>query len=319
VELRQLRYFHALSEELHFGRAAAREQIGQPALSLQILKLERELGVRLFDRTSRSVRLTRAGSMLVERARAVLKDVETLLSVADRAARGGRDSVRIACIVDCGPYPDLLAALDSFRRKSGDDVELAVHSDYESSVLEGLRHNAFDIAITWLPPTLPEDLDAAGLMSERLIAAVPAEHRLAAEEFVTAKMVADEPLVLPPKALAPSFWNVLLVQLTGFAGAVPQISWTERTPLRILQAVGHGRGLALLPESLAGCLDVDGVIYVPCDQPQLSINLGVLWHKTSSPLVRSVVDHLRSGVVTPPNARPTVAERSAFPELQSSS
>jgi DNA-binding transcriptional LysR family regulator len=294
MELRQLQYFHALSEELHFGRAAAREQIGQPALSLQIAKLERELGVRLFDRTSRNVRLTRAGAMLVERARLVLREVEALVAAADRAAMGGRDSVRIGCIIDTGAYQDVLAALDAFGLESGAGVELDLHSDHENAVLDRLRHGALDIGITWLPPALPDDLDAAGLVSERIVAAVPDSHRLAEMDFITPKTVASEPLVLPPRARTPSFWNVLLVQLSGAAGTVPRVSWTEPTPLRILQAVGSGRGLALLPESVAASFDVEGVKCVHCDQPQLSVNLGVLWRKDSSPLVRSVVDHLRN-------------------------
>jgi len=200
MELRQLQYFHALSEELHFRRAAAREQIGQPALSLQISKLERELGVRLFDRTSRTVRLTRAGTMLVERARIVLKEVEALMVVAAAAASGGRDTVRIGCIIDTGAYRDLLDALDKFRRGSGDEVELDLHSDSESAVLEGLRNGALDIGISWLPSALPDHLEAAGLVPERLIAAVSDSHPLAGRKVITAARVAGEPLVLPPRA-----------------------------------------------------------------------------------------------------------------------
>ncbi|MFL6128426.1 MAG: LysR family transcriptional regulator [Mycobacteriales bacterium] len=320
MELRQLQYFHALSEELHFGRAAAREQIGQPALSLQILKLERELGVRLFDRTSRSVRLTSAGKMLIERARLVLKEVETLVSTAELAAKGGRDSVRIACVVDCGPYQDVLDALDAFREEYDGDVELDVHSDYESAVMEGLRRGSLDIGVSWLPSTLPDGIEAAGLVSERLVAAVPEGHPFAQRDFVTAKLVASEPLVLPPRGFTPSFWTVLLVQLSGFAGSVPRISCTELTPLRMVQAVGSGRGLALLPESLAACLDVDGVRYVPCDQPPLCINLGVLWRTESPTLVRSVVDHLTgSGLATPPSGPATARGRTASPGSRSGS
>jgi LysR family transcriptional regulator, benzoate and cis,cis-muconate-responsive activator of ben and cat genes len=319
MELRQLQYFHALSEELHFGRAAARAQIGQPALSLQISKLERELGVRLFDRTSRSVRLTRAGTMIVGRARLVLKEVEALLAVAETAARGGRDSVRLGCIIDTGAYRDLLGALDSFGRESGDDVELDLHSDHERAVLEGLRNGALDIGITWLPPALPDDLDAAGLLSERLIAAVADSHPLAGEDVLTAKVVASEPLVLPPRAHTPSFWNLLLVQLSSSAGTVPQVAWTEPTPLRMLEAVGRGRGVALLPEALAISFDVEGVTYVPCE-PQLSINLGVLWRTDSSPLVQSVVDHLRkTELPTPPSAPPRAQGRAASPGSRSGS
>src|SRR4051812_15015423 len=193
MDLRHLRYFVAVAEELHFRRAAERLHVAQPAVSEQIRKLEAELGVTLLQRTQRSVALTVPGAALLEEARRVLRQAD----VAVRAARSARDHelgrLRVGYMADALPasIPRALAAF----RGAAPGIELLLESGPTLRLLADVRRGALDVAIVCLPAAVG-DLRVVSLGEEGAVCAVPAGHRLADSTSVAPEQIGERPLVL---------------------------------------------------------------------------------------------------------------------------
>lgn len=212
VELRHLRYFVAVAEELHFGRAAARVFIAQPALSNAIRGLERELGVRLFDRTTRSVALTAAGEDLLASARVVLGAVSEALARAQEV--GG--CAHPPLVLGVSPDVERLVgpAVDAFLSgHPGTHVELVVCSD--AAAIEHVRSGILDGALCWTAGFVGASLQRTSLADHAMVAALPAAHPLAALELVPVRRFAEEAAVLFPREFAPGLWDSLTEQLYG--------------------------------------------------------------------------------------------------------
>src|SRR5438552_6461734 len=168
MELRHLRYFVAVAEELHFGRAAARLRISQPPLSQQIMGLERELGVELFRRTKREVQVTAAGRAFLDRARQVLAEVDRAIEAVRRAARGvvGRIEVGYVPTAEIRIVPRLLREF----RKRYPQVEVGLHPLNPGEQVEALRHSRIDLALT--RRLLDEGITFERFLRESLLLAV---------------------------------------------------------------------------------------------------------------------------------------------------
>lgn len=249
VELRHLRYFLAVIEELHFGRAARRLHIAQPPLSQAIRRLEDELGVQLLHRTSRVVAPTEAGRVFAAEARNVLAELDTAVAEARRAGGAG-STVRVGCVPHL-PMERLQGFLDALHsRNPSTHAEVAhlltleqVHRLQRGELDIGIFHEAEDHEGVQMEPLFP---------GEQLKAVLPAGHRLAGRGALRPADLRDETLVMFPRASNPALQDRVLaaVQRSGY-----RFSGMRETPgahrRDVILAVAGGMGIALVPSSLA--------------------------------------------------------------------
>jgi len=288
MELRQLRYFITLAEELHFGRAAAREHIVQSALSQQLQRLERELDVVLLDRTTHHVELTPAGSAFLIEARQILAHVERAAVAAQRAASSA-PSLRVS-IVDAS-YDSMPQILHQVQQQY---PELEIHQ-IEAGVPEQFRLLAdgrLDVGIgraSLAPPEVASELfrlDPLGVL-------VPEEHRLAASPGVPVARLAAEPLLLAEEQRAPEF-NQFVIELCRSVGFVPRLyRGTVESIRAAVDLVAQGRCALCVPASCV--VAVPGIVWRPLVAPVSRYPWSVLWRAGDpSEHVRALVASART-------------------------
>jgi DNA-binding transcriptional LysR family regulator len=273
VELRHLRYFVAVAEELHFRRAAERLYVAQPAVSEQIRKLEAELGVRLFDRTHRCVALTHAGSALLAEARRVLHQAE----IAQRAARNAHafagSKLRIGYVPDALPasVPRALQALAS----DVPNVEVTLETGATHQLIRSVRDEQLDAVVVGLPAPA-KGLHVTSLGDQSLVAAVPTGDPKAFESELTLERLAPERLVMLPRDSNPALHDAIIA-LTRDAGLAPElVEAPEPRVEAVLLAVTSGAGVALLPASVAQRYATPGVRLVDVLGTELAFEAAVL-------------------------------------------
>jgi DNA-binding transcriptional LysR family regulator len=273
VELRHLRYFVAVAEELHFRRAAERLYVAQPAVSEQIRKLEAELGVRLFDRSQRSVSLTQAGAALLVEARRVLHQAV----VAQRAAREAQDSagskLRIGYVPDALPacVPRALQALAAVAPP----VDVSLEAGRTNQLIQSLRDRRLDAVIVGLPAPA-KGLHATSLGHQSLVVAVPAGSSDATMPEPTLERLDPERLVMLPRDANPALHDAV-VALCREAGLTPTfVEASEPRVEAVLLAVAAGAGAALLPASVAQRYATPGVRLVDLFDAEPAFEAAVL-------------------------------------------
>ncbi len=274
MELRHLRYFVAVAEELHFRRAAERLHISQPPLSHQIQDLERELGVELFHRSRRSVALTEVGRLFLEEARHVLGDAEHAVEIAQKAGRG---EIGRLC-VGFGPLSEgsfMRTVLARFLARFP-EVQLDLRQLYTEEQLEALARREIQVAFPLLP------VPHRGLVVERigvhpLVAAVPAGSRLAAQSCVRLSDLRKEPLMLVSRERSTAFYD-LIVDACEEAGFTPNVAHEPGQVMTALGFVAAGLGVCLLP---AGVIDDrrDDVVFRPLAPPVPTVELGMVYRR----------------------------------------
>jgi DNA-binding transcriptional LysR family regulator len=272
MELRHLRYFVAVAEELHFRRAAARLHISQPPLSQQIRQLEAELGVQLLERSRRRVELTAAGEAFYARAREILGTVEDAARLTRRVDRGevGRLSVGF---VGSAVYSVLPEVLHAFREERG-DVDLRLRELTSAAQFEALESGRIDVG--FLRPQTPArpDIATETVMSEAIVAALPESHRLAAQDRLVLSELAGEPLVLLTRTGSPGVRDVLEAATARFGGE-GQLVQEAAEVQTVIGLVAGGVGFSLVPDSVRS-LTRRGVVYREIvDAP--SIELALAW------------------------------------------
>jgi DNA-binding transcriptional LysR family regulator len=297
MDLRQLRYFVAVAEELHFGRAADRLTMTQPPLSQQIQALEQELGVPLFARTRRSVALTPVGAQWLPEVRRVLADAAALPGLARRLARGEVGSLSLAFVstADYGVLPSLL-------RQYGErhpDVHLQLREATSDVQIEALLSGEIDAGLV-IPPrpvVFPASLAYLPLVHEPLVAAVPEGWRPAGRRASVTKIaladIAQAPLIIFPRRSAPAFYDII----TGYyaaQGLAPRIGQEAIQMQTIVSLVSAGMGVALVPRSLCN-LRRTGVVYLELDGPVPEIETGLVWRRqAATPALQSFVEIART-------------------------
>lgn len=278
MELRHLRYFIAVAEELHFSRAAERLHIAQPPLSQQIRALEEELGVQLFERTKRRVQLTEAGLVFLAETRQVLAQVEQAVRAAQRASRGeiGRLAVGVNSSATHSFLPEILRVF----RERFPFVELVLHELASSQQVQGIRDNRIDIGFLWLPNINDSALSFMPIWREPVIVALPETHPLANLPEIPLKALAGESFVLPPHQLGPGFYSqiISLCQQAGFSPKVVQEAMLVQT---IVSLVAGGVGVALVPASLQSLQRV-GVVYKALQGQTPELEMAVVWRQDNS-------------------------------------
>jgi len=266
MELRHLRAFVAVAEELHFGRAAERLGIQQPPLSLQIQALERELGTRLFDRGSRRVALTPVGSLFLTEARATLAQAARAVDVARRAAEGEIGEIRLGFTAS-SPFTEVMPQVIYAFRRRFPAVSLKLVGMTTREQLAALLAHKLDLAFVRSPfAPIPPELTALSVLSDRLMLVLRADHPLAALSAVPIAALAHEPFVMFERDAGTGVWDQI-VALCADQGFSPTVAQEAREAPTLIGLVAAGLGVTILPGSLER-IRVDGVVYRPLDTPQ---------------------------------------------------
>lgn len=273
LDLRHLRCFVTVAEELHFRRAATRLRIAQPALSKQVGRLERDLGVVLLLRTNRRVELTTAGRLFLDEARRTLAQADLAVATVQRAADGEIGRLRIAYgpTSELGLLPDVLPR---FLRRYP-DVVLDLRNLGPWEKIAALNEGAGTLALQLLPPPRSEHLRIEPLYAEPFVAALPATSPLAAHERVSLAGLAREPFVGFSRPVGPSVHDAVVGAFRA-AGIMVSMAYETTHLYTNLGLVAAGLGVSLLPASIAN-LQRTGVVYRPLEAPAPTIELGMIW------------------------------------------
>lgn len=277
MELRHLRYFIAVAEELNFTKAAARLHIAPPPLSVQIRNLEAEIGTELLSRESRGIKLTEAGHVFLEHARKTLADAKLGATLAQKAARGETGHLSIGYSNPAGflVFPRIVPAF----RQRWPDIHLMFHDLKVTQQLEGLRREELDLAFVWLP-TPTDEFDQQELLQEPLVAALPKAHPLAGARSVSIKELSKEPLVLLRRSLDPETYHAIELAFRS-AGATMNVAYELEALLSLINFVAMGSGCSIVPQ-YARSLRPDSIAYLPLQSPNIFRSLAILKRRRSS-------------------------------------
>ncbi|MEU2232218.1 LysR family transcriptional regulator [Streptomyces vietnamensis] len=296
MELRHLSAFLAVAEELHFGRAARRLHMAQPPLSQQIRNLEKELGVQLFERNTRSVRLTSAGRAFLGPARTVVNDVDVAVRAAKAAGRGefGRVTVGFAGASSHEALPLLTRAVSAAHP----GIELVLEGQtYANVALQRVAEGSLDLGLVRLPATQPGVLTRV-IGEEELICALPSNHPLTAQGRIPLEALASEPFVSFP-ANAGSSLRDATVQACEARGFTPRIVQQAPDSHTILALVAAGVGVTL---TLTSCQHIQqtGLVYRPLAEPPARLQAALAWRSDNpSAVLQTVLAIAEEALPTP--------------------
>lgn len=289
MELRHLRYFIAVAEELHFGRAAERLGISQPPLSQQIQALEEEIGARLFERTNRRVELTDAGRLFLDESRQVLAQVDKAVLLARRAHLGELGELKIG-FTSSAPFTSTIPSSIHAFRKAYPDVHLDLQEMSSRQVLKALLEESLQVGVI-RPLALPDAVHWVELFREPLVAVLRADHPLAAgsEDGLAIAALAEEPFVFFPRSYGTGLYDQVIA-LTRQAGFSPRIAQEASEAMTIIGLVSAGLGVSILPASFRRTR-VDGVVYRTLSDPEATTAVWLVRRQNEgSPLVLSFID-----------------------------
>ena len=247
LEIRHLRYFVAVAEELHFGRAAMRLHIAQPPLSQQIRKLEEMLGHALFQRTSREVRLTAAGEELLERARHTLKKIDADVSAVKKVGRGEAGALTVG-FVGSAMLTVLPEMLGRYRRKYP-QVDLQLRELYTAGLVDALLNGTVDVGFMRDAGAV-DGLRVEVLMSEPFVVVLPRKHPLAEKKTVAVRTLQHEPFVLFARSYGSVAWKKTM-DVCEAHGFTPRVVQEAPQWLTIIKLVGAGLGVTIAPACVA--------------------------------------------------------------------
>jgi len=286
MELRHLRYFVAVAEELNFSRAAERLHMAQPPLSQQIQDLEAELGIQLFERTKRRVQLTEAGKVFLEEVEKVFEQVNQAVKSAQRASRGEKGKLAIA-FNSSATYSVLPKLLYKFHHHCP-DIELILQELTTSQQLEKLEQNQIDLGLMYLPINKPK-LQVISLLKEPLTIALSASHPLANRTEIAIADLIDEPFILPPPHLGEGLYRQIM-QYFEQINFYPKVT-QPATLLQTAIALVAGRvGVAIAPASLQNLQRTD-VVYRSIFPTAPEIEIAMVWQENNlSPVLKKFLE-----------------------------
>lgn len=272
VELRHLRYFVAVAEELHFGRAAKRLHLSQPPLSQQIRQLEEIVGHALLVRTSRSVRLTEAGKVFLTRASRTLRNVERDLEEARSVGQGRGGSLHIG-FVSSAMFTTLPTILRAYHQ-TYPRVQLHLHECFTAQVVGGLENGTLDVGIL-RDGDEAETLEVTTLSHEPYVAVLPAAHPRAGQRTVAPQTLRGEPFVFYPQSAGRRAFEkpLTLFEAHGFR---PQIVQEASHWLTILRLVGAGLGVTVAPACVRSVATPE-VVCLPLRGPRIVSQIELAW------------------------------------------
>jgi DNA-binding transcriptional LysR family regulator len=276
MELRHLRYFVAVGEELHLGRAATKLLIVQPSLSQQIRQLENELGFALLYRTKRSVELTDAGKVFLSEAKRVLAQVQEAKRTAQRAYRGEVGRLVIGYI-SSSTY-DVLPMMLRVYRERFPDVEVALRELTTQEQIRALDEESIQVGLLRLPISAPM-VDVEVVRREPIVCVLPEEHPLATRKRIAVSLLANEPFVLQSSQRGAGYY-VQLMNLCLASGFSPNVIQEVTEMHTIVSLVAAGMGVSLVPLS-ARNLRSQGVVYRELEGTATLTEMAVAWPRIS--------------------------------------
>ncbi|WP_103733937.1 LysR family transcriptional regulator [Pseudomonas sp. GZJR-8] len=296
MELRHLRYFIAVAEELHFGRAAQVLGISQPPLSQQIQALEQEVGARLFERTNRRVELSEAGRLFLQEARLVLAQVDKAADVARRAQLGELGELKIGFTSSAPFNSSIPQAIFAFRQ-AFPAVHLNLQEMSSTQVAESLVDESIQVGLM-RPLPLPDSLSVVELMREPLVAVLSAGHPLVegSERGLHLAQLAQEPFVFFPRTYGSGLYAQLL-NLARDAGFSPHFAQEAGEAMTIIGLVAAGLGVSVLPASYQR-IRIDGVVYRTLLDPEAMTAVWLVQRKgVQTPMSKGFVELLTRQVL----------------------
>ncbi len=296
MDLRQLEYFVAVAEERNFTRAAQRVHISQSGVSAQIRRLEQELGAELFDRSARSVTLTAAGEAALAHARAALASAEAVGRAVDEVTGLVRGRLTLGMVVGCTVTP-LFDALAAFRA-AHPGVDVLLHEDTSDRLVDGVRDGTADLALIGAAAAIPEGLEALTILSERLVAAVPPAHPLAARKRLALRELTAHPVICMPRGTG---LRAVLDQASAARDVHPAIALEAGAADAIADLTARGLGVAVLSASMAASY-ADRLTALPLDDVDVPALLALVWKPAPHPAVRAFLGHARPAFGLPGTA-----------------
>lgn len=272
MDLRHVRYFLAVAEELNFTRAAARVGIGQPPLSQQIRDLEDELGVRLFHRTPSGAELTEAGQAFLESVRTLPDQFTNAARQAQRAARGETGSIRLGFTGSAGLNPVVPKAVRAFRR-AFPGVELTLTEGNSAALADALRDGSQDAAFLRPGAVDLEALRTLDLPDEDMVLVLPKQHPAARDRTVELSALSDELFILTPRALGPTVFDAVITACRQ-RGFEPMLGQPAPQLASVIALVAAEFGVSIVPQSMSK-LALDGVTYreIAGEKPRAKLSL----------------------------------------------
>ena len=298
MELRHLRYFVAVAEEEHYGRAAQRLRVAQPALSRQIQDLEREIGFELFDRLPRGVRLSAAGKAYLEDARSILGQVSAATERAGRVARGLAGTLRVG-FPESASWHGIVP--DSFRRfrheKHDAELQLSPMSSLEQ--VQALRARSLDAGFVFSFPKSDPDLDQVVVATQHLVLAAPRRHPLTRTSRLRLRDLTEADFIWFPRRQSPAYYDRLMQACTR-GGLNPRIVQEAADQATILSLVVCGLGVAFVSEATRWRCPRD-VVLRPVVDLSLAIDFSLVWRNdNASPLLARFVTGVRQNAPASP-------------------
>lgn len=289
MEFRQLRYFVTIAEELHFGRAAERLHMTQPALSKQIVVLEKEIGVQLLARTKRTVQLTIAGQVFLERAKQLLFQADEAIQLARRTADGEQGRLTIG-FTTTATYTVLPELVRRFRDRYP-KVELTMLELCTEAQVIALNQREIDLAFLH-PPIDERGLAVHSILEESFVVVLPKQHPLLKEDCLSLKALADEAFIVHPRQEGPVLYDgfIHLCQQLGFQPNIVKEVISHQTRICLVAA---GMGLTFVPESVQSLVGAD-VACRPIEDSPIKLQFAAAWRQDcAAPTLREFLAVVR--------------------------
>ncbi|NJL55010.1 LysR family transcriptional regulator [bacterium] len=289
MELQQLRYFVMVAEELHFGRAADRLHISQPALSKQIANLEKEIGLALLTRTKRTVKLTTAGQVFIEQSKQLLSQVDTAIQLTRRTARGEAGHLTIG-FTETATHTVLPNLVKEFR-SNYPNVELTMLGLSTEAQVAALNRDQIDIAFLH-PPIDERGLNLHSILSANFVVVLPQQHPLLQCEKITPEALANESFIIHPRHEGPILYDgfIQICQAVGFHPKIVKESISLQTRICLVAA---GLGITFVPENLQFLVGSEVVCKALQDCP-ICLKFAAAWRQNSiSPTLREFLKIMR--------------------------
>ena len=292
MELRHLRYFVAVGEEQHYGRAAERLHVAQPALSRQIQDLEEEIGVRLFERLPRGVKISAAGISFLDDSRRILQQVNEATMRAGRVARGQSGTLRIG-FTESASWQGVVP--DSFRqfRARQPNAELQLYPSASVDQVDAVRSGRLDAGFVFSMSKADPDLDQLLVAIHHLVLAVPKGHPLTKVRKLRLRDMSDSAFVWFPRRQSPAYYDRLMQECSRGGLRTPQIVQEAVDQATILSLVSCRLGIAFVSEATRWRCPA-GVILLPVADLNLLLPFSLVWRKdNTSPLLAKFVADVR--------------------------
>ena len=274
LNLTRLRYFVAVAQELHFGRAASRLGMSQPPLSHHIQALEKEVGAKLLFRSSRRVSLTASGRILLDQASQLLEHAERVSHVMQGVGAGEFGDLFIGCVPSA--LYDVLPRVATAYRKQHPGVQLVLREGHTADLMQAITEGRLDAALVWRSVARPP-LASQVVLKESFSAIVPTAHRFAKAKSLSLQDLASEPLILPPRKISPYHYDHILASFTQ-RGLHPRLEYEVATILSQIGFVASGFGIAIAP-NFARKLATEGIVVIGIKEEMPPVMLSLVWNE----------------------------------------